>query len=279
MARGKLIYRWDERAGRMRLDGRTVRLSERDRLALEAELGRQYESLLARLDRGESDPLVRFGTSITQSRRVQGFRVGYRSGQPTRCPDLVLKPVSVSNSAESRTAGDGSARARNKLRRSPRNLPATTRPRLDPGTASAAPRDLAVVDDLPWVAGFVADVKQQLCTMTRGPLSNADRAAIAFTFAELQDLCRDRPEELATILLAGYVSLGERLGDTDPEQARWYRSAARVLEKLCGREARTAPEPASPAPPVTFEESVGPIKRLTRFLGRVLGLQDEEAWD
>lgn len=277
MARGKLIYRWDEQAGRMRLDGRTVRLSERDRLALEAELGRQYESLLARLDRGESGPLVPFGATVMESRCVTGFRVRYRHSQCTRCPDLVLRPVPVLVGGKATAAGR--AKARNRSRRPNRSVPAEDPRALGPRAASAAQRDLAIVGDLPWVAGFVADVKQQLSEMTRGRLTNADRAAIAFTFAELQDLCRDRPEELATILLAGYVSLGERLGETDPEQARWYRSAARVLEKLCGREARTAPEPASPAPPVTFEESVGPIRRLTRFLGRVLGLQDEEAWD
>ncbi len=276
MARSTLTYRWDEQAGRMRLQSRNVRLSERDRIALEAELGRQYEALLTRLERGESWPLVAFGATVTESRRVTGFRVRYHGCPHARCPDLALKPVSASQPTTCQAAWD-STQAGSRSRESSRNLPAVSPSLPTRSVPSATQRDLAVLADLPWVAGFVADVKQQLSDVARVPLTNADRAAIAFTFAELQDLCRDRPEELATVLLAGYVALGERMGDVDPEQARWYRSAARVLDQLCGREVRTSAKSVSTAPPM-FDEAVGPLRRLTRFLGRVLGLQDEDDW-
>jgi hypothetical protein len=271
MARRTLIYRWDEQAGRMRLHSGNLRLSERDRVALESELRRHYESLLEQLDRDESNATDAFDAIVTAPRRVTGFRIRYSRGSRARCPELVLEPIAAKKAGPRRHKTPDQTGA-----------PGTrgTAGADEPAASPCAARELAVRGNSPWVAGFMADVKRRLSETTPAQLTNTDRAAIAFTFAELQDLCRDRPDDLAVVLLAGYVSLGERMCDgADPDEARWYRSAARVLDQLCGRQIARDPDDAPVAQRVSADDRVGRLRRITRFLGRALGLQDEDDWE
>lgn len=247
MTKKTLIYCWDEQAGRMRLHGGGSQLSDRDRAALESGLGRQYESLLKQLDRGASGAVVAFDGRVTHARRVTGFRVRYRGGRRGRCPDLILEPI-WRRKTRTRRAQAPDAAAASGTRRSAN----TAGPAAPPPASVAASGELAVRGTSPWVLGFLEDVRGRFSEKPRSPLTLDDCAAMRFILAGLQDLCCDKPQDLAVLLLAGYVALGERLTEyADPEEAGLYRSAARVLDRLCGwRIARPADAvPASPPEP------------------------------
>ena len=272
MTRGMLIYHWDHKAGRMRLRGAHLRLRYRDRALLEAALVRQYESLIAELERGGTEPTILFDATVARPRRIRGFRVRWGGDSRARCPELTLEPLRVSNPK--------AGRAEKSPRRSPaRKQRAVTVDGTLTVRPSAASRELAIEGNAPWVTQFMMDIKQRLSIPVRVRLSTADQAGMAFALTQLQKLCSHRPEDLAVVLLAGYVSLGERTADsTKPEEASLYRLAARVLDQWCAATTRATADESPISNGAQPKETVGQLRRITRFLGRILGLQDEEDW-
>lgn len=127
--------------------------------------------------------------------------------------------------------------------------------------------------------GFLDDVREQLSEKPRSHLTIDDCDAMRFILSSLQELCRDKPEDLAVFLLAGYVSLGERMSQyADPDDARLYRSAACVLERLCGWRISPQAELVPAAPHVPPHDTVSRLRRIMRCFGNALGLREED-WE
>jgi len=64
----------------------------------------------------------------------------------------------------------------------------------------------------------------------------------------------------------------------DPDDARLYRSAARVLERLCGWRIPPQADLVPVAPPVSQNDTVSRLRRIMRYFGNAIGLREEEDW-
>jgi hypothetical protein len=282
MTREMLVYVWDEKDGRMRLQANGFRLNETNRVAWETELRRQYESLITQLERGEAKVAILLETSSTDSEAGDPveFLVRYGEGLRTRSPALILEPAfAVAVEWTEWTSARKAAVSH--------EPPTAVGSGLSLGLSAEATesRQLAVCETSPWVAGFLDDVMRRLSDETVGRLANADRFAIGFILAELEELCRDDPDDLALVLLAGFVAISERRCDlADAREAGFYQLAARRLDEWCGQRLNESGGQGTSSGAIDRggRRSPGParsLRRIARFLGRVLGLQDETDWE
>ncbi len=264
-----LLYRWDVESGRMRLEPRGIRLDEPVRRQLEQTIRVQYTGLLQRLDRQEPAVTVRLEGCVPPTLML----VRYADSGRSRNPSLILTPV---EEAEAADAVGKTPHASNDL------LDGPTRAELLLEESEAVERTLALNRSLarrralrPWIAGLLEDLESRFAASNPIGLSKVDRAALGFAVGEFRTLCRERPDDLAIVVLAGYVALCEdnsRGGDS--EEAALYALAARGLERLV-------------TPPEYPDDSMlggsdyrrpkdrdGTLSRISRMLARLLGLDD-----
>lgn len=104
--------------------------------------------------------------------------------------------------------------------------------------------------------------------------------AIGYILAELQAQCRENPDDLAVLLLAGYVALSERARSSpNADEAGLHRLAARALDQLCRPPSLQEANAVRAAPAMPRRDTAGRLRGIARFLGRVLGLQDDAEWE
>jgi hypothetical protein len=264
-----LLYRWDVESGRMRLEARGVRLDERVRRQLEQAIRAQYPGLLQRLDRHEPAVTV----------RLKGFGpptlmlVRYADSGRARNPSLILTPVEQADAGEA--AGEN-PHAGGDL------LDGPTRAELLLEESEAVERTLALNRSLarrrtlrPWIDGLMEDLEYRFRTSNPNGLSKMDHAALEFAVREFQTLCRERPDDLAVVVLAGYVALCEgnsRGGDS--EEAALYALAARGMERLFVEPQDPNETPMTAGGFRQRNQRDGTLRRISRMLARLLGLDD-----
>jgi hypothetical protein len=264
-----LLYRWDVESGRMRLEPRGVRLDEPVRRQLEQEIRVQYKGLLQRLDRQDPAVIVRLeGCGLSTPMLVR-----YADSGRSRNPSLILTQAEQADAADAACENPPSGGDL---------LDGQTRAELLLEESEAVERTLALNRSLarrrtlrPWIAGLMEDLEYRFRTSDPDGLSKMDQAALEFAVREFRTLCRERPDDLVVVVLAGYVALCEgnsRGGDS--EEAALYALAARGLERLF-------------TPPEYPDESMvgasddrrpkhrnGTLRRISRMLARLLGLDD-----
>lgn len=266
----QLVYHWDARQGRMLLESHGIRLSESEHRALEAELGKEYQSLIERLERGAADLPVHF--QAVTAKHLAIFRVRYGQGAQDRCPELILEPFNASATAPGRLLPGwqaASGDAPRAIREEPASSGSAAMPDGGAGSARRARH---------WTEEFAEEVHRRLPVEQLSQLPSADRTAVGFVLQEFHMLCEERRSELALILLSGYVALSVRMCEAlDADRAALYVLAARGLDQLFGQlVGNMASERLAPRP-VPSGTLASNFRRITGRLARFLGLDDTEA--
>lgn len=267
-----LLYRWDAERGRMRLEPRGVPLDETTRRQLEQAIRGRYSRLLERLERKEAAVTVQFEGGNPSSRVPVRFYVRYADAGRSRNPSLILTPVDEAD-------------AGHPVREEPleENDPLGGQPCADAliEQCEAGEQALALKRSLarrrmfrPWIAGLLEDLESRFAASSPIRLSKVDRAALAFAVGEFRTLCRERPDDLAVVVLAGYVALCEgNSREGDSEEAALYALAARGLERLF----LPSQDDASMVGASDLRGTRpgdGTLRRISRMLARLLGLDD-----
>ena len=131
-----------------------------------------------------------------------------------------------------------------------------------------------------WTDGFLKEIGRLFSPQVTADLHDVDRHELQFVIQELREFASQRSKDLAPLLLAGYVSLAERMAfEHDPQRAGIYGLAARGIDKLFeSLLPKPAPQTGNRKPAVQYEEQVADafrIEHLTRFLARCLGVPDD----
>lgn len=269
-----LLYRWDAEPGRMRLEPRGIPLDEPLRKQIEHEIRGLYPRLLERLDRKERAVIVRLEGLGQTSRVPARFLVRFADAEHARNPSLSLTPVeeigAMHSACEPPRADDVP-------------LDDQIRAELLQQESEAVERTLALNRTLarhralrPWIAGLLEDLEFRFAAGNLDELSKWDRAALGVAVGEFRTLCRERPDDLAIVALAGYVALCESNSQGgDSEEAALYALAAQGLERLFAP-SLDADESMVEAPRVGRPNPRdGTLRRISRMLARLLGLEED----
>jgi hypothetical protein len=209
---------------------------------LEAVAGRLSDDDLRQVEqdlRRQYTSLVhRGGTTLTIDKRLQAlpsparFRVRVQTGTSQRYPTLVLE-----------------------------YLPPEGSPAVPASGSSAAPA---------WPDGFLAELERLSAPEVLAKLTPAQRVGLRFAVDELRALGRERRGVLAPLLLAGYLTLAERMGRaSDEERVGLYLLASRALDRLFGA---LLPAPVGPQDHGGGQSLRANLHGTLRFLAWVLGV-------
>ncbi len=267
-----LLYRWDAGQGCMQLEPHGIPLAEPTLRQIEQEIRGQYTRLIQRLDRGGDEVVVRFETLRKSPQFTEGFQVRYAASGYSRNPSLIFDlpaSVRVSEPGDATRAADAA-------------LDSRTRAELLVEEGEAVQRALAQSRSLvraqsyrPWIAGLLSDLEGSFAGSQPDDLSKLDRWALESVAREFETFCRERPERVAILLFAGFVSLceGNNQGN-DGEDAVLYAVAARGLHRLCKDFDDLDISTIAAADFQSGSRHPGTLRRMTRFLARLLGLED-----
>lgn len=201
------------------------------------------------------------------------FHVSYAGAARSRNPTLSLTPVEnghVLQAACAASQADGDA------------LDGQTRGELLLEESEAVERTLALNRSLarhrtlrPWIGGLLQDLEARFAASNRDGLSKWDRASLGFAVGEFRTLCRERPDDLAVILLAGWVALCETNSQGgDSEETALYALASRSLEQLFAQSQGWDEPLGASAELQRAKRADGTLSRISRMLARLLGLDD-----
>jgi hypothetical protein len=204
-----LIFREDPRTGQPRLEVKNGAISSSDQKRIEAELRRRYTHLI---HKGAST--IEFPREWRSLPEPARFRVYVEKGADGRCPTLILEQEPA-------------------------------------GSEETLPIDDAGRDHQPtrpdWVAGFIAELQRMKAPQVLEALKSPDRVGLCFAVDEMAFLAQQDPSTLAPLLMAGYLTIAERMcKNQDDERIGLYVLAARGLDALFGSlvpQRNSAPEP------------------------------------
>jgi len=260
MATTTLVFKPDPLTGSAVLETNGLALHDQEVRELREEIKRRYPRFVN--DRsGETG----FSTRLRAFPADAKFRFTLRNPND-RSPDVVFEPT-----AQLLSRDDGARQpGRDGLNRGGEDL----------YTTLAAGRGASPCATSSWECDFLQDLDRIFSTQATAALHEVDRRELQFVIQELRDFASQRPKDLAPLLLAGYVSLAERMAfEHDPQRAGIYGLAARGIDKLFES---LLPKPALQAEGRQrndpLEERLAHairIEHLTRFLARCLGIPND----
>ncbi len=251
-----LVFKPDCMTGSAEIEASGVHLSEQEMRELRDEIKKRYSRFVSELT-----GTTAFSTRLWEFPHDAQFRFTVRN-PGDRSPDVVFESLSQPNGRQPNMIGRSG------------DVP----DEICNALASERFGQPRAASD--WSAAFFADLERLFSKQALASLNEADRHELRFVVDELRAVASQCPRDLTPLLLAGYVSLGERMAlEHDPQRIGIYVLAARGIDQLFesllpkqrvhngSRDATVdRAEQASRAIRVT---------QMTRILARCLGLPED----